>query len=152
VDVFAEDYIRNVHEQVAYDNQGDTFVKEETNASYTEDSRQVHAIRWNPTLLIFHGRVRKDSTSESEMIMDLDSGWVKRNFGVRYLQHLRKIADEKTGFVMVPAGDVRDCHTLPAELVVPGAPSVKFLQGGLDICAAASMASVLSFIGQPLHA
>jgi len=53
---------------------------------------------------------------------------------------------------MVPAGDVRDYHTLPAELVVPGAPSVKFLQGGLDVCAAASMASVLSFIGQQLHA
>ena len=53
VDVFGEDYIRNLHEQVAYDNQGDTFVKEETNASYTEDSRQVYAIRLNPTLLIF---------------------------------------------------------------------------------------------------
>jgi hypothetical protein len=136
---------------VAYSNQKST-IEVVTKGRYEEDSRQVHAIRWNPDGKLYQGCVRK-SSYDSEKTIDLDDAWVDKNFSARYKLDFKKLAvNDKSEFVFVPPGDFRDKATLPKSLVVPGAPAVVFQQGTIDLCALASMASVLSFIGRKSHA
>jgi len=47
---------------------------------------------------------------------------------------------------------VRDATTLPEKLLITGAPTVDLRQGNVDLFSAASMASVLSFIGKEAQA
>jgi len=151
LDVFGEVWLDTLHSKVAYSNQKST-IEMVTKGRYEEDPRQVHAIRWNPDCKLYQGRVRK-SSSDSEKTIDLDDAWVDKNFSARYKLDLKKLAaNEKSKFVFVPPGDFRDKATLPKSLVVPGAPAVVFQQGTIDLCAVASMASVLSFIGCKSHA
>jgi hypothetical protein len=95
LEVFTEEFITQSHLEVAFTNQAWRLIKKDTDKTYTEDSRQIHAIRKR-----YQGRMRK-LCSESEVTIDLDEDWVTKNFGVRYRQDLKKVATKKTMFVML---------------------------------------------------
>jgi hypothetical protein len=84
---------------VAYSNQKST-IEVVTKGRYEEDSRQVHAIRWNPDGKLYQGCVRK-SSYDSEKTIDLDDAWVDKNFSARYKLDFKKLAvNDKSEFVL----------------------------------------------------
>jgi hypothetical protein len=60
LEVFGREWLDKLHVQVAYSNQKST-IEWVTRGTYEEDSRQIHAIRWNPGTNIYQCRANSDS-------------------------------------------------------------------------------------------
>jgi hypothetical protein len=115
LEVFTEEFITRLHLEVAFTDQAWRLIKKDTDETYTEGSRQIHAIWWNPIQKRYQGRMRK-LCSESEVMIDLDEDWVTKNVGVRYRQDLKGCYKEDH-VCNGPCWRCEGCHDAAREVI-----------------------------------
>ena len=64
----------------------------------------------------------------SQTTSQLSNQFVEDNFNKAFLEQVKEATWNRTHFVLIPPGDQKDHSTIPEELVVKGAPVIKYHQ------------------------
>ena len=113
---------------------------------FTENTKQVHKLRYNSELKVWQGYVDECYGTHSNTLETLPNQWVTQNFSATFLNNLKKRSETDTRFVRIPPGAPRSSCVVPERFFHKNAQKIQYMQGLRYTCASDSFSSALYYM------